>query len=130
MRQLKFHAKNWLVRVFRKKKRKKEELPDDPSSLPIAGSRVARALGAIKQSPFKDKRKGKVATCDPKTIGAHFRFHNHLTTANGIDVRAERAEKSAYSIHRAVVPNSPLLSRRFYDWPPNPSLSKVDIYSK
>jgi hypothetical protein len=61
-------------------------------------------------------------------IGSHFRFHNHLTTKNGIDAREEIAQKSA-SVYRAVVPNSPLLSRRFYDWPPIPSFSKVDVYS-
>lgn len=59
-----------------------------------------------------------------------FRFHNHLLTMGGNDLREEKSIKSSGTVHRAVVPNSPLISRRFYDWPPNPSLSKVDIHSE
>lgn len=59
----------------------------------------------------------------------HFEFHNHCMTDQGVDKREDKMNKS-HSVHRAVVPNSPLISRRFYDWPPNPSLSKVDIYTK
>jgi hypothetical protein len=126
MHHLAFHGKNWLVRVYRKEKNKNEEL-NDPLSPPATA--VGRGFGGL--SPFRNKRKGKLAPCDAtKTTGLHFRFHNHLTTANGIDVRAERAHKSGCAVHRAVVPNSPLLSRRFYDWPPNPALSKVEFYSK
>ncbi len=59
-----------------------------------------------------------------------FQFHNHLVTHGGIDLRKEKSAKSTCSVHRAVVPTSPLISRRFYDWPPNPSLSKVEVFSK
>lgn len=63
----------------------------------------------------------------PHEISDDFRFHNHLLTSGGIDLRAEK-KKSSSMVYRAVIPNSPLISRRFYDWPPNPSLSHVDIY--
>jgi hypothetical protein len=56
--------------------------------------------------------------------GEFFRFHNHLLTNGGIDLIAEK-KKSSGKVYRAVVPNSPLQSRRFYDWPPNPSLSRI-----
>lgn len=59
-----------------------------------------------------------------------FQFHNHLVTHGGVDLREEKSAKSTSSVHRAVVPTSPLISRRFYDWPPNPSLSKAEVYSK
>ena len=52
----------------------------------------------------------------------HFRFHNHLLTDGGIGLRQD-TKNSSGKVYRAVVPNSPLISRRFYDWPPNPSLS-------
>ena len=56
----------------------------------------------------------------------HFRFHNHLLTDGGIDLRQDNKNSSG-KVYRAVVPNSPLISRRFYDWPPNPSLSHALI---
>mmetsp|Transcript_9560 Transcript_9560/g.15843 ORF Transcript_9560/g.15843 Transcript_9560/m.15843 type:complete len:532 (+) Transcript_9560:89-1684(+) len=59
-----------------------------------------------------------------------FQFHNHLLTHGGIDLREEKSAKSTSSVHRAIVPTSPLISRRFFDWPPNPSLSKVEVFSK
>ena len=63
-------------------------------------------------------------------VPEEFQFHNHLVTHGGIDLREEKCAKSTRAVHRAVVPTSPLISRRFYDWPPNPSLSKVEIYLK
>ena len=56
----------------------------------------------------------------------NFRFHNHLLTDGGIDLRQD-TKNSSGKVYRAVVPNSPLISRRFYDWPPIPSLSHAFI---
>ena len=56
-----------------------------------------------------------------------FRFHNHLLTNGGIDLREEK-KRAPSKVYKAVVPNSPLISRRFYDWPPNPSLSHVESH--
>mmetsp|Transcript_26725 Transcript_26725/g.57465 ORF Transcript_26725/g.57465 Transcript_26725/m.57465 type:complete len:1125 (-) Transcript_26725:1193-4567(-) len=106
---------NWLARIYRKKHPKKKKSPDK--------------LEASQKAADNKSKKNKTPK---KTIGPskNFQFHNHLTTDHGIDVREEKSNKSTHSVHRAVVPNSPLISRRFYDWPPNPSLSKVDIYSE
>ena len=118
---LRFHVKNWLIRVYRTKKTKKDS--SDQSSPQQSDNTTTK-----NRSLFKTIKKEKAASIDSNTIGSYFRFHNHLTTKNGIDVREETTQKSI-SVHRAVVPNSPFLSRRFYDWPPNPSISKVDVYS-
>jgi len=76
-------------------------------------------------APPSPKRK------NPKGIAAdQFQFHNHLLTHGGVDLRKEKSAKSTSSVHRAVVPTTPLISRRFFDWPPNPSLSKADVISK
>jgi len=104
---------NWALRVVGKlppKKKKKPSVADDASKKNDAKSKKNKALR--------------------EEDSCNFQFHNHLATDAGKDVRDEKWGKSTTSVHRAVVPNSPLLSRRFYDWPPNPSLSKVDIYSK
>jgi hypothetical protein len=69
--------------------------------------------------------KGSDSNGHEEARGNFFRFHNHLLTNGGSDLRAE---KKRGKIYRAVVPNSPLLSRRLYDWPPNPSLSRVDSH--
>lgn len=82
--------------------------------------------GTTKKVDNKSKKKSKKAGEQSN----YFQFHNHTTTDQGIDTRETKSHKSTHSVHRAVVPYSPLISRRFYDWPPNPSLSKVDIYSK
>lgn len=72
-------------------------------------------------------RRSTVDSLDSTT--RKFTFHNHLLTNNGNDARGGKEEKRSKQIaHRAVVPNSPLISRRFYDWPPNPSLSTVDPF--
>ncbi len=69
-----------------------------------------------------------LTTTNSKTVelSDEFRFHSHLATMGGHDFRG-KIDRQSSTIHRAVVPNSPLISRRFYDWPPNPSLSKVDV---
>lgn len=84
----------------------------------------------MKKKPKKEMSLKEHVTADePKSSGNYFRFHSHLVTDNGgIDVKEERELESNNSVHRAIVPNTPLLSRRFYDWPPNPFLSKVEIY--
>ena len=99
-------TKNYIVGkiIMRKKKKKKAAIPPPPPP------------------PSPKNPKGKAAN--------EFQFHNHLLTHGGVDLRKEKSAKSTSSIHRAVVPTTPLISRRFYDWPPNPSLSKVDVYSK
>lgn len=84
---------------------------------------------ASKKSENKSKKK-KTTLREASGPSNNFQFHNHLTTDAGRDVREKISDKSTTSVHRAVIPNSPLISRRFYDWPPNPSLSKVDIYSE
>lgn len=87
----------------------------------------------VKKHPKEKKSKAKPKAAERKVKGKnlkHFQFHNHLLTDQGIDVREGKANKSTSSVHRAVVPNSPLISRRFYDWPPNPSLSKVRVYDE
>ena len=72
-------------------------------------------------------RRSTVDSLDSTT--RKFTFHNHLLTNNGNDARGGKEEKrSKHAVHRAVVPNSPLISRRFYDWPPNPSLSTVEPF--
>lgn len=102
-------AKNYIVgKILMKKKKKKDSSPPPPPQAP--------------SSPLKKNPKGKAAQ--------EFQFHNHLLTHGGVDLRKEKSAKSTSSIHRAVVPTSPLISRRFFDWPPNPSLSKVDVVSK
>jgi len=102
---------NWFLRVSGKLSKKKEP-KEDPT----------------KKSEKKSK-KNKGATKDSSGQSNNFQFHNHLTTDAGVDKRRKKSDKSTHSVHRAVIPHSPLLSRRFYDWPPNPSVSKVDIYS-
>lgn len=95
---------NWFIGKFVLKKRKKSP-------------------GASVEATSKRKNlKGQASE--------EFQFHNHLVTHGGKDLREEKSAKSTSSVHRAVVPTSPLISRRFYDWPPNPSLSKVEVYSK
>jgi len=81
--------------------------------------------------PKKKKKKAlKTNNSQSKKNGvSSFQFHNHLTTDAGVDTRSKKSSKSATIVRRALVPNSPLLSRRFYDWPPNPSVSTVDIYT-
>lgn len=96
-----FGPQNWLLRVLGKLPLKKKK----------------RALDIIKNGSKKIEI-------------SNFQFHNHLTTDAGIDVRDKKYNKLAPTVRRAVVPNSPLISRRFYDWPPDPSVSKVDIYSE
>lgn len=100
---------NLLIRKMKKPK-KKVKKTEDTSSSP------------------KSKKKKTTQVKFSDGVTKNFQFHNHLATDQGIDVREERMSKSTSAMHRAVVPNSPLISRRFYDWPPNPSLSKVDIY--
>lgn len=95
--------------MLKKKKKKMEEAAASPPPPP-------------QSAPPTPNPKGKAAE--------QFQFHNHLLTNGGVDLRREKSAKSTSSVHRAVVPTSPLISRRFYDWPPNPSLSKVDVYSK
>lgn len=108
---------NYLLRLMGKlppKKKKKKGEGDDAS--------------VSKKSRWKSKKQQKQAKS-----AAHsnrFEFHNHITTMGGIDRREKISDKSTNTVHRAVVPNTPLISRRFYDWPPNPTLSKVDVYSK
>ena len=91
--------------------KKKHKAPPPPP----AATTTAEA-----KSPKRKNPKGQAAE--------NFQFHNHLVTHGGVDLRREKSEKSTSSVHRAVVPTSPFISRRFYDWPPNPSLSKVDVY--
>ena len=107
---------NWLLRIYKKKKPKKEKKDDKDSTLPKSN-----------KSPKKNRKTQVVKFSGSAT--KEFQFHNHLTTDQGIDVREEKSNKSTTSVHRAVVPNSPLISRRFYDWPPNPSLSQVTVYT-
>jgi len=105
---------NWLLRVSGKLPKKKKSPGQEDAS---------------KKSENKSK-KNKTASREASGPSNNFQFHNHLTTDAGRDVREKISDKSTTSVHRAVIPNSPLISRRFYDWPPNPSLSKVDIYSE
>jgi hypothetical protein len=97
--------------------------------------RIAGVIPKGKKKPPNasqaEKKSKKKPPMSKKGSGQHncFQFHNHLTTDQGIDVREEKTNKSGI-VHRAVVPNSPLISRRFYDWPPNPSLSQVDPYTE
>ena len=84
-------------------------------------------LVRIYKDPRKKKKKKKEEPKIAQIQSKQWHFHNHLTTDQGVDLREKREEKST-TFHRAVVPNAPILSRRFYDWPPNPSLSKVEIY--
>lgn len=100
-----FSRKNWAIRLaglVPKKKKKQED-------------------------PQKSKKGKKKTLTRRASADGYFEFHNHCTTDQGIDVRDRRTSKATGSVHRAIVPYSPLISRRFYDWPPNPSLSKVDI---
>ncbi len=107
--------KNWLVRKYRQKKVKVVEPPKQ------------QADASQNQMKTTQKKKKTKATY----FGNEFRFHNHTLTNKGIDMReVTSSNKSTRSLHRAVVPTSPFISRRFYDWPPNPSLSKVSIYSE
>ena len=108
-----FH-KNWLVRKYRQKKVRVVELPNQ------------QADASQEQEKTTPKRKKPKVTY----FGNEFRFHNHTLTNKGIDMReVTSSTKTTSSVHRAVVPTSPFISRRFYDWPPNPSLSKVSVYS-
>ena len=107
---------NWLLRLYKKKKPKKEKKDDKDSA-------------SAKSNKSKKNKKTHVVKFSG-SVAKDFQFHNHLTTDQGIDVREEKSNKSTTSVHRAVVPNSPLISRRFYDWPPNPSLSQVTVYSE
>ena len=120
-----YSLKNWLIRVMRQMypNKQKELAPQDsPRKSDKKGKNVISFLtsnipgGKRLQAIRKDQSFGD------------FRFHNHIVTNGGIDLREERSTKSSTACHRAVVPNSPLISRRFYDWPPIPSLSKVDVY--
>mmetsp|Transcript_20137 Transcript_20137/g.34306 ORF Transcript_20137/g.34306 Transcript_20137/m.34306 type:complete len:738 (+) Transcript_20137:1222-3435(+) len=90
--------------------KKKKKAPSAPSP-PVEAT-----------SPKRENRKGEVSE--------EFEFHNHLLTHGGVDLREEKSAKTTSSVHRAIVPTSPLISRRFFDWPPNPSLSKVKVCSK
>lgn len=109
-------SKNWLARKYRKKKTIVAESPDQ-----IGTSSQDQVS---KSTPKKKKAKTLY-------FGQDFRFHNHTMTNKGIDMReVSSSNKSTSIVHRAVVPTSPFISRRFYDWPPNPSLSKVSIYSE
>jgi hypothetical protein len=113
---------NLLVRIMLEKKAKMKE----------DKQKEADAQDAPQDKEVNTSRnffKSSKCTVDPLALEAtsdHFRFHNHLHTSYGIDLREEK-RKSGGCVYRAVVPNSPLISRRFYDWPPNPSLSHVDI---
>lgn len=104
-----FGPQNWVIRVmgWMPKKKKKP-----------AGGDASQKTGKSKKNPKKSKRSST----------GNFLFHNHLATDAGRDTREHKSIKSD-KVHRALVPNSPLMSRRFYDWPPNPSLSKVEIHS-
>lgn len=111
---------NWLVRLIKKKTTKKEAVSQDTAqkSNHKRGASLGFPLtsfGVIKSPMSKS------------TTTEDFRFHNHLMTSGGVDLREEKSMKSSGAVYRAVVPTSPLISRRFYDWPPNPSLSKVDV---
>lgn len=94
-----FGPQNWLLRVQGKLPLKKKETPFEDIE--------------------NESKKNKIP---------NFQFHNHLTTDGGNDTRDKKFSKGAPVARRALVPNSPLISRRFYDWPPNPSVSKVDVY--
>jgi len=102
---------NWLLRVSGKLPKKKESKEDTTKKFE------------------KNSEKSKGSFKDSSRQSNNFQFHNHLVTGAGIDNRQKKWDKSTHSVHRAVIPHSPLLSRRFYDWPPNPSVSKADIYS-
>ncbi len=107
--------KNWLVRKYRRKKGKVVE--------PL-NQQADASQNQVKTTPKKKMTKAN-------HFGNAFRFHNHTLTNKGIDMREVTSlNKSTSSVHRAVVPTSPFISRRFYDWPPNPSLSKVSVYSE
>merc|ERR1712194_316352 len=90
---------------------------------------LLRVQGKLPPNKKKNKKASGETKNESKKNGASsFQFHNHLATDAGIDVRDKR-NKSTSGVRRAVVPNSPLISRRFYDWPPNPSVSTVDVYT-
>jgi hypothetical protein len=92
---------------------------------------VGKIIQKKKKAPGPPLETSTPKKVNPKgQIAQEFQFHNHLITHGGVDLRKEKSAKSTSSVHRAIVPTSPLISRRFFDWPPNPSLSKADAYSK
>lgn len=114
-----FGPQNFFVRMILEKKKAKQNesgatyIPQDTPREQVKKSFFSRAKGG------QDRVRVSKAS--------DFRFHNHLMTNGGIDLREDK-QKSEGKVYRAVVPNSPFISRRFYDWPPNPSLSRADVY--
>lgn len=104
-----------------KKKSKHQQEGDTPRDNPK--KKVKKSINFFRSTALNPR------DFDPNAIPTEtsddFRFHNHLLTNAGIDLGDEKRKLSG-KVYRAVVPSSPLTSRRFYDWPPNPSLSHVD----
>lgn len=101
--------------MIEKNKAKRQEEGDAPQDNPKKRTKMSVDF-------FRSTAISNVIT---KEATDDFRFHNHLLTNGGMDLREDK-KKTPSKVYRAVIPNSPLISRRFYDWPPNPSLSRVE----
>mmetsp|Transcript_19924 Transcript_19924/g.41899 ORF Transcript_19924/g.41899 Transcript_19924/m.41899 type:complete len:1150 (+) Transcript_19924:42-3491(+) len=126
-----FGPQNWFIRILHEREPKTSG-PSGPTDTakklqqkkPLFGRKFGEPVFNLSTVPG-------IASLTPgnsKTVESsdEFRFHSHLATMGGHDFR-EKIDRQSRTIHRAVVPNSPFVSRRFYDWPPNPSLSKIDV---
>eukprot|EP00804_Cyclotella_cryptica_P011642 CCRYP_017541-RA/>CCRYP_017541-RA protein AED:0.05 eAED:0.05 QI:693/1/1/1/1/0.87/8/165/965 len=110
---------NIFVRIMLERSTKKREDRSTPQNISKKKDKKNRNFFKSTTGPGRIDQTSEISNS--------FKFHNHLLTTGGIDLRTEK-KKSSSVLYRAVIPNSPLISRRFYDWPPNPSLSHVAIY--
>ena len=111
-----FGPQNWLVRLFRERMKSSDE-----SNRP---SRFLRAFRELMRSSEDDggddkptKRNRMALEGEPQPV-----FFAHAPASKPIP---EPHMKDAVGSQHVVVPYSPLLSQRFYDWPPDPKYARV-----
>jgi hypothetical protein len=86
--------------------------------------RILRERGHLppaqrKRRPDLEEKKKRSSIISDQPV-----FHCH-SRKDGIDGPKNRTDVDPREIHRVVVPYSPLMYQRFYDWPPEPQYAQV-----
>jgi len=108
---------NWIVRLFRGQMRSSDESSNRPSRFLRAFRELVKSSDDDQEDDKSTKRNQKLLKGDPQPL-----FFAHAPASKPI---SEPRTKDTVGTQHVVVPYSPLLSQRFYDWPPDPKYARV-----